>query len=110
MLPASGVSWPTIMRKRVVLPAPFGPMTPTMPPGGSANERLSMSRLSPNPLESPWASTTTSPGRDVDLVRVGALLVVPVLGEELLVLVEAGLALGLAGARAHADPLELVLQ
>src|SRR5437762_2983492 len=33
-LPASGFSWPTIMRNSVVLPAPLGPMTPTMPPRG----------------------------------------------------------------------------
>jgi hypothetical protein len=35
------------MRKSVVLPAPFGPMMPTMPPGGSLKERLSMSSASP---------------------------------------------------------------
>ncbi|NTV09923.1 MAG: energy-dependent translational throttle protein EttA, partial [Zoogloea sp.] len=32
--PASGFSWPVIMRNRVDLPAPFGPMMPTMAPGG----------------------------------------------------------------------------
>ena len=47
MLPASGFSWPVIMRNSVVLPAPFGPMTPTMPPGGSLKVRSSISRLSP---------------------------------------------------------------
>ena len=36
--PASGVSSPVIMRKSVVLPAPFGPITPTMPPGGSGTK------------------------------------------------------------------------
>ncbi len=34
-VPASGLSWPVIMRNSVVLPAPLGPITPTMPPGGS---------------------------------------------------------------------------
>ena len=36
--PLSGFSCPVIMRNRVVLPAPLGPITPTMPPGGSLNE------------------------------------------------------------------------
>ena len=44
---ASGFSWPTIMRKSVVLPAPLGPMTPTMPPGGRWKVRSSISRRSP---------------------------------------------------------------
>ena len=34
--PASGVSWPVIIRNSVDLPAPLGPMTPTMPPGRTA--------------------------------------------------------------------------
>ena len=34
MAPESGFSAPVIMRNSVVLPAPFGPITPTMPPGG----------------------------------------------------------------------------
>ena len=37
-LAAVGLSSPAIMRKSVVLPAPFAPMTPTMPPGGSEND------------------------------------------------------------------------
>src|SRR4030065_158091 len=32
MVPWSGFSWPVIMRNSVVLPAPFGPITPTRPP------------------------------------------------------------------------------
>jgi hypothetical protein len=31
-VPASGFSCPVIMRNNVVLPAPLGPITPTMPP------------------------------------------------------------------------------
>jgi hypothetical protein len=46
-VPASGFSAPVISRKRVVLPAPFGPMTPTIPPGGSENVRFSKIRFSP---------------------------------------------------------------
>ena len=48
------------------------------------------------------------PGRDVDLDPVE--LLAGVLGEQLLVGVEAGLALGLAGPRRHPDPVELALQ
>jgi hypothetical protein len=61
--PESGCSWPVIMRKSVVLPAPFGPITPTMPPRGSENDRSSNSSLSPKPFARPSASTTTSPRR-----------------------------------------------
>src|SRR5438552_188452 len=58
-------------RKSVVLPAPFGPMTPTMPPRGSEKLRSSKSSLSPYALRMPSASTTTSPrrGPGVQVVR-----------------------------------------
>ena len=36
--PSSGASSPTIRRKSVVLPAPFGPTSPTFSPGLSWNE------------------------------------------------------------------------
>ena len=36
--PSSGPSSPTIMRKSVVLPAPFGPTRPTFSPGLSWKE------------------------------------------------------------------------
>ena len=61
--PESGFSSPAIIRKRVVLPAPFGPITPTMPAGGSENSRFSNSSRSPNAFETPFASITTSPRR-----------------------------------------------
>ena len=32
-MPPLGLSWPIIMRNNVVLPAPLGPMMPTIPPG-----------------------------------------------------------------------------
>ena len=32
--PESGFSWPVMILNRVDLPAPLGPITPTMPPGG----------------------------------------------------------------------------
>src|SRR3546814_16400419 len=40
-LPLSGVSWPVISLNKVDLPAPLGPITPTMPPGGSEKLRFS---------------------------------------------------------------------
>ncbi len=61
--PASGFSWPISMRNSVVLPAPFGPMMPTMPPRGRLKERLSISSRSPKPLLRPFASMTRSPRR-----------------------------------------------
>ena len=44
--PVSGVSRPMIRRKRVVLPAPLGPITPTIPAGGSTKLRFSYRSLS----------------------------------------------------------------
>src|SRR5204863_348318 len=44
---AADISWPVIIRKSVVLPAPLGPITPTMPPGESVSSMPSISRLSP---------------------------------------------------------------
>src|SRR6478735_3759705 len=52
-----------IILNSVVLPAPLGPMMPTMPPRGSVNDRSSMRTRSPKPLVSPLASTTTLPRR-----------------------------------------------
>jgi len=45
--PESGFSCPVIIRNSVDLPAPFGPITPTMPPGGRLNERSSNSSRLP---------------------------------------------------------------
>jgi hypothetical protein len=39
-LPASGCSSPVSMRNSVVLPAPFGPMMPTMPPRGTVEAQV----------------------------------------------------------------------
>lgn len=61
--PESGVSSPWIILKRVVLPAPFGPMTPTMPLRGSVKLRSSMRTLSPKALLRLLTSTTTLPSR-----------------------------------------------
>ena len=61
--PESGFSCPVIMRNSVVLPAPFGPMTPTMPPGGSLKLRPSIRRRSPNPFVRSSKSMTFWPRR-----------------------------------------------
>ena len=47
-LPASGSSWPTRMRSRVVLPAPLGPTSPTRSP--RAMEPLTESRMTNVPI------------------------------------------------------------
>ena len=61
--PASGFSWPAIMRNSVVLPAPFGPITPTIPPGGRSKVRSSTAAGRRSPSGRCSASTTTSPSR-----------------------------------------------
>ena len=45
--PSSGDSSPTIMRKSVVLPAPFGPTSPTFSPGLSWKEASTKSTCRP---------------------------------------------------------------
>ncbi len=106
--PASGFSRPDIMRNSVVLPAPFGPMMPTMPPAGRLKFRLSMSRRSPYDLRRFFASITTIAQalarRDVDLVGLVALL--EFARGELFVTRHARLVLGAAAFRARAHPLE----
>ncbi len=61
--PASGAAWPVSKVNRVVLPTPFGPITPTMPPRGNENDRSSMRSRSPKPLRSFFDSITTLPRR-----------------------------------------------
>ena len=63
MSPESGFSSSVIILNNVVLPAPFGPMTPTMPPGGNKNERFSMSNFSSKLFTRSVALTTVSPRR-----------------------------------------------
>mgnify|MGYP000349523774 CR=1 FL=1 len=58
--PLSGFSCPVIMRKSVVLPAPFGPITPTIPPGGSEKFTFSNSRLSTTTLMGHGSRTAAS--------------------------------------------------
>src|ERR1043166_4916661 len=115
MVPASGLSCPVIMRNSVVLPAPFGPITPTMPPGGSLKVRSSISRLSPKPFLSPSKSTTFWPSRSATGMTIcargddvpGARRPLPRFGEELLVALVAPLRLRLPRLRRGRDPLLL---
>ncbi len=74
--PPSGCSSPAIIRKSVVLPAPFGPITPTMPPGGSENVMSSTSSRSPKPFDDVLGLddevAEARAGRDVDLDALDA--------------------------------------
>ena len=63
IVPASGFSWPVSMRNSVVLPAPLGPITPTMPPGGSLKDRSSIRSWSPICFGRPSTSITLLPRR-----------------------------------------------
>ena len=110
-MPASGCSWPVIIRSSVVLPAPFGPITPTIPPRGRLKLRSSISsavavRLAQAVgLDHDVAEPRTGGDVDLDLVELD----VAVLGEQRLVGVEAGLGLVPARARVQAHPLELLV-
>ena len=106
IVPLSGFSWPVIMRNSVVLPAPFGPITPTMPPGGSLNERSSISSLSPKPFERcvEIDDIVAEPlgDRDDDLRRRRRLVVL--LGDQIFVALDARLGFRLPRLRARGDP------
>ena len=62
-VPASASSSPTMVLNSVVLPTPFGPMTPTMPLRGSVKESPSISVRSPKPLVRLSTSMTVLPRR-----------------------------------------------
>src|SRR2546425_4713787 len=76
MAPASGVSAPAIRLKSVVLPAPFGPMSPVMVPASIASSMPSTARRLPKALTSPDTSSMTpdygkTPGATEGLSRRG---------------------------------------
>ncbi len=88
-------------------------MMPTMPARGRVKLRFSIRTRSPKPLVSLRAlehvGAEARARRDVDLGQVDHAVAVG-LGRHLLVAGEAGAALGLAGLRVRAHPLELALQ
>src|SRR6266852_6164446 len=62
--PRSGRRRPIRRLSAVVLPAPFGPMTPSASPGATERLRSSMTRREPNAFETPRsASSALSRGR-----------------------------------------------
>ncbi len=103
------------MRKSVVLPAPFAPMTPTMPPGGSRerqilNEQSIVESLRDTGPRSRRRSPKRGPGGDGDLEAIGATLARHGLRDELVECTEASFAFALTGPRRHADPLQLTFE
>jgi hypothetical protein len=106
---ASGCSCPVSMRNSVDLPAPLGPITPTMPPGGSEKVRSSISSLSPiallEPLNLDHLLAQARAVRDDDLGAADAFAFG--LAGQFLIGVDPGLLLGLPGlgalARIHSS-------
>ena len=94
------------MRNSVVLPAPFGPITPTMPPGGSLKVRSSISRLSPKPFLRSSKSMTFWPSRSATGMTICAVCVCfsAALREQVLVALVARLGFGLPRPRRGRDP------
>ena len=98
--PSSGSSSPAIIRKSVVLPAPFGPITPTIPPGGRVAQILDQQSVAVALRDAVGLDHDVSEPRagwDVDLDAVE--LDVALLCEQPLVCAEAGLRLRVSGLR-----------
>src|SRR5262249_23311088 len=58
IVPASGRKTPVIIRRQVVLPAPFLPRSPVIVPGRTAKDTPSTARTSPKLLETPRTART----------------------------------------------------
>ena len=78
----------------MVLPAPLGPITPTIPAGGSTNERFSI--------------TETGAVGDIDFQIL--LFFLGIGGSQFLVGTQTRLALGVTGLGSHPGPFQLVFQ
>src|SRR5262249_55231889 len=72
-LPLSAFSLPRISLNNVDLPAPFGPMMPTIAPGGTLKESLSISRRSPKPFETSLNSITSLPRRSATGIKISCV-------------------------------------
>ena len=69
--PRPALSCSVIRRKSVVLPAPFGPMTPTMPPRGRLKiPDFQTAVYRRKPFETPCASMTISPRRSPGGIKI----------------------------------------
>src|SRR5437763_9438795 len=68
MVPASGSSMPLTQLKSVVLPAPFGPMSPRISPRLTTNDTSSRARTPPKCTET-WATSSSGISGDLDRVR-----------------------------------------
>ena len=65
ILPLSGVSCPISILNNVDFPAPFGPMIPTIAPGGILKLKFSNSTLSPKRLLTGLPQSRDHPGEDL---------------------------------------------
>jgi hypothetical protein len=71
--PESGCSLPISIRNSVDLPAPFGPMMPTIAPGGTLKLSLSSSRRSPKDLLTFENSITLPPRRSPTGMKISCV-------------------------------------
>ncbi|CAJ5454972.1 Uncharacterised protein [Burkholderia pseudomallei] len=71
--PESGCSLPVSILNSVDLPAPFGPMMPTIAPAGILKFRLSISRRSPNDLLTFLNSITSLPRRSPTGMKISCV-------------------------------------
>ena len=95
-----------IIRKRVVLPAPFGPITPTIPFGGRLNSRVSNRSLSPNDFAYFLADNylITKPGSVRNEYFKFFLLLLHILIQKVFISAKAGFRFCMAGFWRHPNP------
>ena len=110
--PESGFSWPAIIRKSVVFPAPLGPMIPTIAPAGTTKLTSSISSRSPYALRhsDEFDDLVAEPlgDRDEDFLCFVAPLIF--VTRKLFEARDAALALRPAALDAGAHPLQLALE
>src|ERR1700678_4050791 len=69
-----GASTPRTMLIEVVLPAPFGPSSPTISPGATSKLRSSTAVSPANDLVRCWADNTGAGGTGADVAVISALI------------------------------------